>query len=135
MEDKSQVAGVLSIISGALGILGIVLVVVFFRFMVKLVELDPVAFDVDPTFPYEFSKLLIFMYTTIGVLGTIVGILGIVGGVFAIKRKYWGLALAGAIASIFTFFPCGVAAVVFVSMAKPDFNASTLIPKTPSSLV
>jgi hypothetical protein len=47
--------------------------------------------------------------------------------VFAIKRKYWGVALAGAIASIFTFFPCGIAAVVIISMAKPEFNVPKLI--------
>jgi hypothetical protein len=121
MENKSQVAGILSIISGAFGILGMAWMLIVIRVVKAVVELDP-------TVPYGFFRIMTLFYLGIGVVLTIIGILGIVGGVVALKRKCWGLALAGAIASIFTFFPCGVAAVVIISMAKPEFNASTSIP-------
>jgi len=45
------------------------------------------------------------IYGTLGVLDIILGALGIVGGIFAIQRKHWGWALAGAIAGCLTFLP------------------------------
>jgi hypothetical protein len=120
MENKSQVAGILSIISGALGVLGM-------AWMFLAIRVMRVMLEVDPTVPSEFFRIMTIFYVGIGIVMAIIGILGIVGGVFAIKRKYWGVALAGAIASIFTFFPCGIAAVVIISMAKPEFNVPKLI--------
>jgi hypothetical protein len=120
MENKYQVAGILSIISGALGVLGM-------AWMFLAIRVMRVMLEVDPTVPSEFFRIMTIFYVGIGIVMAIIGILGIVGGIFAIKRKYWGLALAGAIASIFTFFPCGIAAVVIISMAKPEFNVPKLI--------
>jgi len=54
--------------------------------------------------------------------GLILGALSIIGGVFSLKRKYWGLALAGAIAAIFPFFPLGILAIIFVAMGKNEFT-------------
>jgi hypothetical protein len=121
MENKSQVAGILSIISGALGVLGMAWMLIVIRVMRVILEQDP-------TVPHEFFRIMTIVYLGIGIVLTLIGILGIIGGVFAIKRKYWGLALAGAIASVFTFFPCGIAAIIIISMAKPEFNVSASIP-------
>jgi uncharacterized membrane protein HdeD (DUF308 family) len=66
---------------------------------------------------------LTIFYSIIGILFVLVGILGIVGGVFALRKKNWGVALAGAIAGCVTFFPCGIPAIIFVTLAKPEFSA------------
>ena len=74
---------------------------------------------------------MVVFYAAIGLLFALVGVLGIVGGIFAIKKKRWGLALAGAIAGTVTFFPCGIPAIIFVTLGKPEFSA----PETPAPVV
>ena len=123
MENKSQVAGILTIISGALGVLGMGCMLILIRMMRIFLE-------TDPTMPREVFRIMTAFYLGIGVVGLLIGVLGIIGGVFAIMKKYWGLALAGAIAGIFTFFPCGVAAVVMVSMSQEEFRRPSIA--TPS---
>ena len=48
------------------------------------------------------------------------GIIALVGGVFALKRKAWGVALAGAICSM--SFLLGIPALVFLAMSKNEFK-------------
>jgi hypothetical protein len=52
----------------------------------------------------------------------IVAILAIVGGVYALKRKIWGLALAGSIAAFFPSWILGIAAIVFTALSKKEFE-------------
>jgi len=59
------------------------------------------------------------------IIGGCVGILGIVaiaGGISAIRRKRFGLALAGAICAILSG-PLGILAVVFIALRKSEFGA------------
>jgi hypothetical protein len=59
----------------------------------------------------------------IGVPAIILGIIAIVGGSYALKRRIWGLALAGAICAIVG--PAGllgILAIIFVSMGKGEFE-------------
>jgi hypothetical protein len=49
-------------------------------------------------------------------------ILAIVGGIYAIRRKGWGLALAGGICSIFPSQVLGVLAVVFIAISRKEFD-------------
>jgi len=68
--------------------------------------------------------------TTVVAIMIIIGIVAIVGGVFALKRRRWGLALAGSICAFFSFFfipvflnvPLGIAAIVLVIMGKGEFE-------------
>jgi hypothetical protein len=82
----------------------------------------------EPSMPYspgppqEFFTVMMIVYAAIGLFFALVGALAVVGGIFALKKKRWGLALAGAIAGTITFFPCGIAAVILVSMGQPEFN-------------
>ncbi len=126
MQNRSQVAGILSIISGVFGVLGLgwtLLWVYLFRSM-----FTAPGFPDGANLPDEFFTLMVFFYAAIGVVLALLGILGIVGGTFALKRRYWGLALAGAIAGAITFFPTGVAAIIFTVLAQPEF-------KTPGPVV
>jgi hypothetical protein len=72
------------------------------------------------------------MYVVIGVFLALLGALAIAGGIFALKRKRWVIALAGAIAGTITFFPCGIPAIILISMAKHD-EFSTSKPPEPAN--
>ena len=54
-----------------------------------------------------------------GVIG--IGIIALIGGIFALRRQIWGLALAGSILAIICMPPLGVLAVIFLSMGKREF--------------
>jgi hypothetical protein len=53
------------------------------------------------------------------------GILSVLGGIYALKRKKWGLVLAGAIAGIFLFWPISVAAIVMTILSKDEFTVAS----------
>ena len=70
-------------------------------------------------FPTSFMAIFmipwaIFMFTA--------GILAIVGGTYALRRKKWGVALAGSIAAFFGQSPLGVAAIIFTALSKNEFE-------------
>jgi len=55
------------------------------------------------------------------------GIVAIVGGVYALRRRVWGLALAGAICAFLVPppFVLGILAIIFVAMGKGEFEQTT----------
>ena len=61
-----------------------------------------------------------------GVLGfflLVLGAIALAGGIFAILRKVWGFALAGAICAIFSpGWINGILATIFVSISKDEFG-------------
>lgn len=125
MGNNAKVGGILSIVSGAFGVLGagyFVLMIWMFNFMITSIPQQPM----DPEFPQEVFYIMAIIYGAIGLFLALIGALGIVGGVFAIKKKHWALALAGAIAGTVTFFPCGIPAVIFVCLGKEEFTAAEL---------
>ena len=62
--------------------------------------------------------------SAIGAPLIVIGIIAIVGGVFAIKRKIWGLALAGAIFALFPppLFVLGLLAIIFIAISRKEFD-------------
>lgn len=56
-----------------------------------------------------------------GVPVLIIGIVALIGGIYALKRKAWGLALAGSICAIFGPWILGIPAIIFVIMGKNEF--------------
>jgi len=117
MQNYARIGGVLSIVSGAFGILWLL----FFIFIGVLIGL---AFNYGDSSmnDADVRNILIVIYGFAGVCYALVGALGIVGGIFALKRKYWGWSLAGAIAGAMTMFPCGIPAVIFVTLGKGEFE-------------
>ncbi len=112
---KPTAGGILSIIAGAMNVvLGVVvmggLTVAGLVMGAELVELD----------------LDLGGMSWLGVLGVpliVLGIISIVGGAYALKRRLWGLALAGAICAIMAGnLVYGTFAIIFVSIAKHEFN-------------
>ena len=121
-HNYASTSGVLSIVSGVLGILGGLTcagVGVFFYFMSKgLVDFA------EDQLPPEFTWIVIAVYGAIGLILCLMGILAIVGGAFAIRKVHWGWALAGAISGAAVFFFTGIAAVVLVSLGKGEFSTA-----------
>jgi hypothetical protein len=106
-----MVAGILDIICGCWELLlafGFVFVGSIFRFAAT------------PEIPPSLAPLI----AAIGIPFAILGILAIVGGVYALRRKVWGLALAGSISSLFSIhlFFLGIAAIVFTALSKNEFE-------------
>ena len=100
---KPATSGILSIISGALGILfGSV---IFARAENALRETRQAGLHL------------------VGLFLFVMGAMAIAGGIFALLRKAWGLALAGAICAIFSpGWALGILSTIFVSLAKGEFG-------------
>jgi hypothetical protein len=111
-----MIGGILSIVSGVIGVLGVLLLIgmMFFSYAIFSVE----GFNNEST---EGIWFIAIVYGGMAIVGGLLSVLAIVGGAFALKRKLWGLALAGAIAGIIVFFPCGIAATVLTAMARQEF--------------
>jgi len=102
---KPTTAGILSIISGASGIIFGLLA--FAR-----------AHSVERAFRHIGLDFIGFMLL-------VLGILAITGGIYALLRKVWGLALAGAICAILSpGWIMGVLATIFLSISKDEFKKS-----------
>lgn len=56
----------------------------------------------------------------IGIVLLVFGVVALVGGISAIKRKRWGLALAGSILSLPGIL--GILAIIFLSLGKKEFE-------------
>ena len=129
---KPKAAGVLSIISGAVEII-IGAAVIFLRGILSglgsdwgnwLGGLDGMGDFVAPGMP-DIMGMISSVALVIGIVLIIFGVIAVVGGVHSIKRRLWGLALAGAILS-FPFLPLGgilgLLAIIFVSLGKREFE-------------
>ncbi|MBC8273859.1 MAG: hypothetical protein H8E40_02665 [Chloroflexi bacterium] len=100
-------AGILAIVSGGFGLIG----ALAFIFVGGVMRFVP---DVPP--------FLWPIFTALAVPFAIVAILAIVGGIYALRRKIWGLALAGSIAAFFSSWVLGIAAIVFTALSKNEFE-------------
>jgi hypothetical protein len=120
--QRSTVGGILALVASVLGaLLALVLLA-----LPALMEASNTLADYDPA----ALSLIQGVYVVMGIGLLLVCVLGIVGGIFALRRRSWGLALAGAIASSLAFYPLGIGAVVLVSMSRPEF-AVTPVPAPP----
>jgi len=127
MQNNAKVGGILSIISGAFGLLWL-LMIVFILVLILMASLDTENYFNAPA-DGSLAFLAVF-YIIAGIINVILGVLGIVGGVFALRKKHWGWALAGSIAGTLVFFPCGIPAIIFTAMGKPEFEA----PRPPAAI-
>ena len=70
----------------------------------------------------RLAMLPLALFLPLAVFGFVAGLVAVFGGVAALNRRRWSLAVAGAIAAIFGFFPVGIAAVIFTVLAEPEFR-------------
>ena len=132
---KPTTAGILEIISGVIGIgVGIVVMGVG-RFMGTLGGLDWSDFmgewggmwgpGIGGDMPSRLTEILGMSSTIMLVVGIVVlafGIIALVGGIYAIKRRKWGLALAGDILTLPLGGILALLALIFVSLGRKEFE-------------
>ncbi len=109
---KPTVAGVLAIAAGALNMLMAIVMSIFM----------PVAAPFYTAFTTIGILLLLFVAT---------GVVAIIGGIQALKRRRWGLALAGAICAMLPPSTLlGIVSTVFVTLARDEFESSARVGTT-----
>ena len=108
---KPTTAGILSIVAGAGGFIGGIVITAIGGMLGSLSSL------IGGAEIYTALNIL----QAIGIPLIVFGIIAIVGGIFAIKRRIWGLALAGSILAIACEPVLGILAVIFVAQSKKEF--------------
>jgi hypothetical protein len=103
---KPPTAGILSIVAGALGLIGGLVVGVIGGTFAGIEGIPGVG----------------AMLAAIAIPLIIIGIVAIVGGYYALKRRIWGLALAGTICALFCVWFLGIPAIIFVILGKSEFS-------------
>ena len=113
--------GVLSIVAGALQVIGGLLIAILTVGIRILLRLAHIPFQ-PGDWGGHVAPFIPFWLIIIGVPLFALGIVAIVGGVSAVRRKSFGLSLAGAICALPAMI-LGILAVIFVSMSKGEFEA------------
>lgn len=111
-----KVAGILDIVAGSFGVLFSCITVLWFAFFSYFICSDTPRYH---DFPASFIAIFMIPWATFMFAA---GILAIVGGIYALRRKIWGLALAGSIGALFGSSPLGVAAIIFTALSKNEFE-------------
>ena len=122
---KPTVAGILNIISG---VVGLIVAVGMIMAMIMIGSTSD-SWGYIPEFPfYTVPPFVPNILLIIAILLASVSMLALAGGIYALKRKRWGLALAGSISAIFAstpllrMLPLGILATIFIAMAKDEFE-------------
>lgn len=126
MSNNAKIGGIFSIVAGGIGAIG-GFFILFAAFLMRSAfdtSLSPFYYDYDYYYPDDFFSVFVVIYVVIGIVMLALSALGVIGGIYALRRKNWGMALAGSIAGCVTFLFCGVPSVVFIAMAKPEFDAN-----------
>jgi len=113
--------GVLSIIAGALHIIAVAVLA-----GLAAAGLIWGGFHPFPYMPWIYEHLGFLIpagLIGVGVFLLALGIVAIVGGVFALRRKSFGMALAGAICALFPIVILGILAIIFVAVSRKEFEA------------
>ena len=111
------VGGILSIISGTLGFITIAFFLAFGSIFGAVI-----ARDVLSSLGFWQTGLPLTIIGIIALPLLCVNVVAIVGGIYAIQRRGWGMALAGAICSVFPSQVLGVLAVVFIAISRKEFE-------------
>jgi len=116
---KPTAAGILSITAGTIIAVGGLIVVslvwlggAVLEFFLKIAS-EPNQ-DIPAVASFEGGVLIVIL---------IIATLAIVGGVYALRRRMWGLALAGSICALVGFVIPGILAIIFVSLSKREFES------------
>lgn len=114
MPTKTKFAAILVIISGGFGIFGL-------NFILDSIIAGNWAGTIANHFNIDYD-LIASLIMIPAVASIPLGIAEIVCGVLSLKKKIWSILLSGAIISIFTLLPCGIAALIFAIKARPEFK-------------
>ena len=121
MQNNAKIGGILSIVAGAFAVFYL-LGVLFMMLVFSIAETDTRFYYNGYGYAEGTFIVMMVVWIAFAAFFILMGVLGVIGGIFAIKRKHWGLALAGAIGGTITFFPVGIPAIVFVALGKGEFE-------------
>jgi hypothetical protein len=128
MGNKAQTGGILTIISGGIGILESLAFLAFIP-MIRTAMTDA-NLQTDPNLTQAeleaAADFAVGFITFFGIVGILLSVFVIVAGAMATRRKAWGLGLAGSIVSVFLFFPTAIPAIIFMALAKPEFEPKAI---------
>ena len=117
---KPTVAGILCIVGGAIGaVVGLIIMSLIWIAGGMLDFLLKIASESNqeiPAAPSLEAGIVIVVLIAITV--------ALVGGICALKRRIWGLALAGSICALVGGVIPGILAIIFVSLGKREFGSS-----------
>lgn len=105
--------GILNIISGAAEIIGGLVMIIMGAVSGPLCQMAQA--DIP-------AGVATAVFVVIGVFALILGVVALLGGIYALRRKVWGMALAGSIISVFIFFILGIASIVFIALSRKEFD-------------
>ena len=113
---KPVTSGVLSIVAGSLSVAAGLVLVLFGGVLSGILAAAGVP-----------GLLSLIPFPFVGGIATpllILGAMAIVGGTYAIRRRVWSMALAGAICAIFPpqIGILGILAIVFIVLGKDEFD-------------
>jgi len=132
---KPTTAGILNLISGAMGIAGGVTTIILGGFVGRLGGLSaeisdalsewagawiPKATDLQSLIT-EVAGISSAILMAAGIALLVFGVIALIGGIYAIKRQKWGLALAGSILALPAGGILGILAIIFVSLGRREF--------------
>ena len=103
------VAGILTLVSGVCRLL-----LIFVLLVIGLI------FAAAPRVDSRVHPAVIIAF--IGLFMLVTGVLAVVGGVYNLKRRNWGLSLAGAIAAFLPFNLLGLASIILLAISKDEFE-------------
>ena len=113
--------GILSIVAGAFEVIGGVIIAILTIGIRILPMLGRLPFHLGDWFE-RIIPIIPTWLLIVGVPLIVLGILAIIGGVSAVRRKSFGLSLAGAICALPSVI-LGILAVIFVSVGRREFVA------------
>jgi len=124
-SSMPMIAGVLLIVSGIIALV----------FWISAVMMDVSAVEsiidisqlqqMDPTITPEQLKELL---TLCGTIGAIIAVFPILGGILSLKRKLWGVALAGGLLGLFTMGPflassiLSLIGLILIGISRKEFQ-------------
>ncbi|RPJ60505.1 MAG: hypothetical protein EHM12_06120 [Dehalococcoidia bacterium] len=114
---KPTMAGILDIVGGAIGMVGGLYVVALsslFQVMSEFMRIDPL---ITQKVEQVISSIIALPFVVV-----LIGITAIIGGVYALQRRIWGLALAGAICSCIVFPFFGLPSIIITALAVEEFS-------------
>ena len=117
-EWKATSGGIMCLIMGAWGVMsGVILAFITSNY---------------PTVWIRLSPMETLVVNRLAPFGIALGLVAILGGVYALRRRRWGLALAGAICAAMIPPPLflGVLAIVFIAVGRDEFREGKAVSLT-----
>jgi len=117
---KPTTAGILTIVAGGLNLIAGIVVANISGMIDWIIKSLP------SWYPEAEAIYCAPNLVAIGAILIILGIVAIAGGIFALRRRIWGLALAGAICALFPppVIVLGILSIIFVTLGKEEFAES-----------